>query len=83
MSEFKENVILSTNILLWLLILNYVIVAWFDPYNHVSDRTKDVFAVFAGVSVLALLMQAFFFKIIEAIKELLKCYDITIVPRKR
>jgi hypothetical protein len=83
MSEFKENVILSTNILFWLLIINYVIVAWFDPYNNVSARAKDVFAIFAVVSVLALLMQAFFFKIIEVIKELLKCYDITIVPRKR
>lgn len=83
MSEFKEGVIISTNILLWLLIINYVVVAWFDPYHNVSDRSKDVFAVFAGVAVLALLLQAFFFKLSEAFKAFLQCYDITITPKKR
>lgn len=83
MSEFKEGVIISTNILLWLLIINYVVVAWFDPYHNVSERTKDVFAVFAGASVAALLTQSFFFKLFEVIKEFLKCYDFTITPRKK
>ncbi len=80
MTEFRENLIISTNILLWVLIGNYIVMVWFDPIS-VSDRSKDFFAVFAGVSLFVLIIQLLFAKVIDAMGEFLKNYEIK--PKQR
>ena len=75
MTEFRENLIMSTNILLWLMIALYMFVIFFNPMD-MDSSDKAVLMVFACVSFLSLLTQLIFNKVIDLVYDFFKNYEV-------
>ncbi len=75
MSEFRENIIISSNILMYVMIVLHLIILLFDPID-VSDEAAESIKFFAVISFISLLLQFWFTKIVDIIYDFFKNYEI-------
>lgn len=75
MTEFRENLIISTNMLMWVIIVLYLIVLFFNPTDMDSDD-KFTLLVWACISFFSLISQFWFVKVVDIFYDFLKNYEI-------
>jgi hypothetical protein len=75
MTEFRENLIVSTNLLMWVIIGLYLVVLFFNP-TDLSDEEKFPIMIWASISFFSLSAQVWFIKIVDIFYDFLKNYEI-------
>lgn len=74
-SEFRENIIISTNVMMYIMILLHFMILLFD-FADVSDEGKNSIQFFAIISFFALILQAMFTKALDILYDFFKNYEI-------